>query len=264
MKDNLPLSWEKVIKHPISGRLQKPRQTGLTMVIDKGLGLNQTKDILEMAHNYLDCLKLGFGTSALYPQETLLEKIRLVKEYNIDIYPGGTFFEAALLQDKLDKFLQNAKNLGFNTIEISDGTIFLDTQTRLTAINKAISCGFKVITEVGKKDSSAVLDWDDCFSSIDKDLKAGAFKVIIEGRESGKGVGMYDNTGAIKTEPFKRLSEHFDINQLIFEAPLKSQQQELLAYFGPNVNLGNIDPNELIALEALRVGLRGDTLKLTI
>ena len=256
--------WKNILEFPLKNRNIKPRKDGLTMVIDKGLGLYQVNDLLKVNGAYVDYLKLGFGTAALYPRHVLEEKISLIKEHGIKIYTGGTFFEVAFLQNKVTEYLHTLINLGFRTVEISDGTIELPIYMRTEYIRQAVSLGLEVITEVGKKDSSVVLDWDDCLSDIEGDLKAGASKVIIEGRESGKGVGMYDESGAINSEPFEKIKNNLDIRNIIFEAPLKDQQHELIEHIGVNVNLGNINPNEVLALEALRVGLRGDTLNLTI
>jgi len=260
----LPEPWKGIIDFPLKNRNAKPRNNGLTMVIDKGLGLYQVNDLLKVNGAYVDYLKLGFGTSALYPGHVLEEKISLIKEHGIKIYTGGTFFEIAFLQNKVSEYLHNLIKLGFTTVEISDGTIELPIYMRHEFIQQAVSLGFEVITEVGKKDSSVVLNWDDCLSDIEADLKAGASKVIIEGRESGKGVGMYDGNGAINTEPFEKIKANLDVKDIIFEAPLKDQQHELIENIGVNVNLGNINPNEVLALEALRVGLRGDTLNLAL
>jgi len=264
MSASISKYWEGIIKSPLSGRENKPRKKGLTMIIDKGLGFHQLKDILELNSNNFDYLKLGFGTSALYPHQLLIDKIALVKGYGIDIYPGGTFFEVAFWQENLDKYLLAVKNLGFTAVEISDGTIDLDEVKRFESIEKARNLGLIVISEVGKKDSEAEIDWERDISLVKKDLKAGSKKVIIEGRESGKGVGIYDESGNIKQDPFDKLLANLPIDDVIFETPLKKQQQELIECFGPNVNLGNINPNDLLALETLRLGLRGDTFKLAI
>ncbi|MDN5348458.1 MAG: phosphosulfolactate synthase [Clostridia bacterium] len=258
-------AWQGVLDFPLSGRKQKPRRTGLTMVIDKGLGLTEMRDLLEMAAPYIDFIKLGFGTSVFYPAKILAEKIRLVKSYGVDIFPGGTFLEVSLFQGKLDLYLQKAAELGYTFIEVSDGTIPLTPEERLMAIRKAQDFGFQVIAEVGKKDPRDRLDNSLILEQIKQDLNAGVYKVIVEGRESGRGVVIYAGDGSVLEKDLEELACGVPcLDDIIWEAPLKNQQQELILRFGPNVNLGNIHPADVLALEALRVGLRGDTLRSVI
>jgi phosphosulfolactate synthase len=254
--------WMELLQFPIQGRTGKPRTEGLTMVIDKGLGLNETKDLLRIAGEYIDFLKLGFGTSGLYPRELLEEKINLVKAFNIDIYPGGTFFEIAVLQGKLKEYLVCARELGYTAIEISDGTVQIPAEVREQAICMALEYDLKVLTEVGNKNPQDRAEVGHYIAQILRDLELGACKVILEGRESGKGAGFYDPEGHFLADDVEQVLEAVgDPQLLIWEAPLKQQQLELILRFGPNVNLGNIAPAELLSLEALRVGLRGDTLR---
>lgn len=260
------LAWQDaLLRLPLPGYSRKPRQIGYTMVLDKRLGLNETYDLLELASDYIDTIKLTFGTSALYPESVLREKIKLIRSYDVDVYPGGTLFEIAFWQDKLEPFLQCAADLGFTGIEISDGTITLSPKERRGAIQRAKTYGFKVVTEVGKKNGPPlpVLKMQ---QMIAEDIASGADKVIIEGRESGKGVGIFDEHGKIKAAEMEALV--YDLPDyetvLIWEAPLKSQQVSLIKRFGPNVNLGNIAPEEVLALAALRCGLRGDTFGLCL
>jgi phosphosulfolactate synthase len=259
-------AWDDILRDPLPGRLSKPRTAcGLTMLIDSGIGLRETHDLVELAAPYIDFVKLGFGTSKLYPTNLLRDKIRLLRSYDIDVYPGGTFLEAAILQNKWQEFLNRSQHLGFRTIEVSDGTIQLDKGLRIEMIHYAREKGFKVITEVGKKADGAFLPIETQLAMIQADLDAGAFKVIIEGRESGKSVGLFDADGSIRKDDFDALVEQVsNVEQLIWEAPLKAQQEELIRAFGPNVNFGNINPRDTMALEALRCGLRGDTLRYTV
>ncbi len=230
------------------------------MIIDKGLGLGAVSDLLSTAGDYIDFLKLGFGTSALYNQALLEEKISLTKSFGVDIYPGGTFLEIAILQNKLPEYIRMAKHLGFTAIEVSDGTINMSSEVRVRAISAAADLGLKVFTEVGKKSSTDKLPIRLYLKQIQQDLDHGACKVIVEGRESGKNAGFYDSEGKFIRDEMEALLGAVDCGRLIWEAPLKDQQQELILRFGPNINLGNIPPFEALALEALRVGLRGDTL----
>ncbi len=262
MKKNRDKAWAEVFAFPLAGRQPKPRTTGLTMVIDKGLGLTETKDLLELASDYIDFIKLGFGTSAFYSTELLREKIRLIKSYGVDIYPGGTFLEVAVIQKRLEQYLETAYDLGFNFVEVSDGTITMTPAERKNIITRALATGFRVITEVGKKDPQDKVTNLELHEMIASDLEQGAFKVIVEGRESGKGVVIYNQEGDIIEDDFNELvSAVKDLSYLIWEAPLKNQQQDLILKFGPNVSLGNIQPGDILSLEALRVGLRGDTLR---
>lgn len=255
-------AWEGTFCMPISGRSNRPRKTGYTMLIDKGLGLNATKDLIAMAADYIDVVKFTFGTSAFYDKEIIEEKISLLKKANIDVMPGGTFLEVAVWQGTYDKYLKRAKELGFSAIEASDGTIEMDLKAREKVIKQALDAGFKIISEVGKKKPEEKPALSLMHQEIEEDLKNGAFKVIVEARAAGKGVGIYDEKGNVKVSEIDDiLAGGVDVNDLIWEAPIKNQQQYLILRFGVNVNLGNIPSNDILALEALRQGLRGDTLK---
>jgi len=254
-------TWEGIICFPAKDRIQKPRDTGITMVIDKGMGLDETADLLGICSPYIDFIKFAFGTPALYPPEILEEKVRLIKSFGVDVYPGGTFLEAAILQGKMEQYLNRIKNIGFTAIEISDGTIRMSEETRQGAISFAAGLDFKILTEVGKKDSSKRLNPGQLADQIKKDLKNGALFVIVEGRDSGINAGLYDREGQFRQDELEELLLSLgDQKKIIWEAPLKSQHQELIKRFGPNVSLGNIPPQEVFSLEALRVGLRSDTL----
>jgi phosphosulfolactate synthase len=255
-------AWEGAFRIPCPGRTQKPRKAGLTMVLDKGLGKHVLKDLIQCAGDYIDVIKLTFGTSAFYDKDVLKKKNDLITCSGIEVMPGGTFLEVAIWQNTLEAYLKRARLLGFTAIEISDGTIEMDERTRKETIKRVLDHGFKVITEVGKKDPKEALPLDAMHRFIAEDLANGAFKVIIEAREAGRGVGIFDQEGRTKKDEIDRiLSGIADVNDLIWEAPLKNQQQDLILRFGLNVNLGNIPPEEVLALEALRQGVRGDTLK---
>lgn len=261
MENGSSNSWQELLKFPLPGRSRKPRRDGLTMVIDKGIGLNETRDLLDMASPYIDMIKLGFGTPALYNQTILREKIRLVTSHGIDIFPGGTFLEVAIMQGKMQDFIQTACDFGFTAVEVSDGTIDLSDRLREQAVEMAAGLGLKVLTEVGKKEPGNALCFKDLIRLARKDLNNGACWVIVEGRDPGKDVGLYDDQGRlIEKELLELLSTLEDPSLLIWEAPDKEQQQDLILRLGVNVNIGNVSPREVIALEALRVGLRADTL----
>lgn len=257
-------AWEGTFRMPIKGRSAKPRSSGYTMVLDKGLGLRATEDLMELASDWIDNIKLTFGTSAFYSGEILKKKNEIIKNGGCDVMPGGTFLEVAVWQGVLDSYLKRARELGFTMIEVSDGTIEMTLEKRKEVIKKSLNMGFKVISEVGKKDPNEKVAASVMHEEIKSDLESGVFKVIVEAREAGKGVGIYDEEGKVKDDEIETIiSGVEDLNSLIWEAPIKNQQQYLIMRFGPNVNLGNVPPADILALEALRQGLRGDTLKKT-
>lgn len=254
--------WFSVISLPESNRLTKPRTTGKTMVIDKGLGLTATKDLLEMGAPYIDYIKIAFGSAVIYSTNQLCAKINLVKSYGIDIYPGGTLFEIAVFQNKLPQFYKKTAELGFTCLEVSEGTIDLPPDIRARSIKECRDYGFKVLSEIGKKDGKIHLNPNAAIEQIALDLENGAEKVIIEGRDSGKGVGIYDQDGKIKGDLLNVIvSGVQNIDNIIIEAPQTSQHNYLLTKIGPNVNLGNVQPEDVMTLESTRSGLRGDTLR---
>lgn len=242
-------------------RITKPRKNGITMMLDKGMGLNAVEDLLEVSGEYVDLAKFGWGTSALHNRDLIKRKAEMYLSYDITPYPGGTLFELAYLKNKFDEFLNEADKLGFKAIEISDGSTNISQEDRKNAIIEAKKHGFLVITEVGKKDPSEdhKLDVSNRIDLINFDIDAGADKVLIEAREGGKDIGIYDECGNVKEDELEALAKT-NGEKLIWEAPLKNQQTYLILKFGANVNLGNIAPEEVTALETMRCGLRGDTL----
>ncbi len=235
---------------------------GITMMLDKGMGPNMVEDFLEISGPYIDLAKLGWGTSAIHERELIKYKIDTYLSNDIIPYPGGTLFELAYIQGKFDEFLAEADELGFKAIEISDGTVDIEPEERARIIREVKEVGFMALAEVGKKDPKK----DHYFTAHDRvklvklDLEAGADKVIIEAREGGKDLGIYNDKGNVKKEDLQVLVDNLDMKKLILEAPLKNQQAYLILKFGANVNLGNISPDEITALETMRRGLRGDTL----
>lgn len=257
--------WQDIVTYPLGQRKGKPRDKGLTMVIDKGIGIDELRNLFEISGEYIDYLKLGFGTSVLYSKSLLADKLFLCNRYHVEAYPGGTLMEVAYIQGRFMAFLERAKKLGFKTIEISDGTIHLDENMRQHCIKSAVKEGFTVLTEIGKKIPGDSPPINDLLVLAEKDLAAGARKVILEARESGKGIGVYDKNGQIIEEIMEEISQNAnDVDNIIWEAPLKNQQFELIRRFGSEVSLGNIAPHEVLSLETLRTGLRGDTLNLTL
>ncbi len=248
---------DKILKLP--ERTKKPRDYGITHVLDKGLGLYAIKDMISIAGEYIDIVKLGWGTG--YITRNLEDKIKLYTENQIAICLGGTFFEVCVYQDKFDEFKEWIKSLGIKFVEISNGIIDLTLDDKLEYIRE-LRKDFVVLSEVGIKDPDVVIPPYRWVQMIKEELKAGAWKVINEAREGGN-VGLYYKTGEIKKGLLDEIVSQIPYQKLIFEAPRKSQQAELIKRFGSNVNLGNIPWNQVIPLETLRLGLRSDTLGIT-
>ena len=247
----------------ISARTTPPRATGLTMVIDTGLGLAGCEDILAMASLWIDHWKLSFGTSVFMPEAVLRSKLETIAAAGILTFPGGTLFEAAIVRHHCRVYMRRVSDLGFGAVEISDGTIDLPPKRRQRVIECALDAGLTVVTEVGKKDPANQPSAEQLADQACLDVEAGSSWVIVEGRESGTGVGVFGAAGEVNMKAVDTLAEHARdaLSRLVWEAPLKDQQAALVQRFGINVNLGNIDPARVLALEALRSGLRFETLK---
>lgn len=241
-------------------RSMKPRSSGMTMVLDSGIGRSELADFLEINHNYVDIIKFGWGTSVVVPGDVLKQKIALIREFDLNVCPGGTMAEIAWQQGQIDHFFDYSKNLGFNCIEISDGLVDIPREDKLGLIQKSRDMGFTTYSEVGKKSK-----FDDTQISLQvrvdealQELKAGSEKIILEARESGS-VGIFDQNGEVIAEYVNQLVRHIEPEKLIFEAPKKDQQVWLIQQLGQEVNLGNIAPGDALNLETLRLGLRADT-----
>jgi phosphosulfolactate synthase len=256
------LAWENIIKSQRNSRVGKPRKTGCTMVMDVGKSMEETQSILQIASNYIDHWKLGFGTSVFMDKALLQEKLHLLAEHNILTFPGGTLLEVALLEHHCRVYMTHAKELGFSAVEISDGTLPIPRFRRKRIIECALNAGLIPITEVGKKDPKRQPTADQIGEEVLEDFEWGADWVIIEGRESGQGVGVFDESGNVDDFEVDRIVEMLGdkLDSLIWEAPLKSQQVFFIEKFGANAGLGNIPIDQVLALEALRNGLRFDTL----
>ena len=237
-------------------RTTKPRESGLTHVLDKGLSLDQVRQFLEVAGEYVDIVKLGWGTAAVTPN--VKEKVALYQSHGVPVCFGGTFFEVCLRQNKVEEWLALVRECRMTCVEISDGTIAMEEEDKL-ALLRRFSQEFKVLSEVGSKDDSVTIAPSTWLDKIGRELEAGAWKVITEGRESGT-VGIYRPSGDVKDGLLEEIREAFDTAQILFEAPIKKQQAWFIKQFGSNVNLGNIPPDEVISVETLRLGVRGDTL----
>lgn len=254
--------WDPVVGAPAGERSEKPRRQGLTMVIDKGLGLYQTDDLLNLCAPYIDFIKLGFGTSVLYPKDVLRRKVEAIRAQGIDVYPGGTLLEIAGLLGRAEAFFQRARELGFTAVEISEGTTELSASQRRTLIAGARALGLRVVTEVGKKEKGVRLSAAQVVQQVDQDLEWGSELVIIEGRDSGRGVGVYDDDGTPQHALIEAILESLSCpERVMWEAPLVAQQQYWLNRLGADANLGNVQVEDVITLEATRRALRGDTLR---
>jgi phosphosulfolactate synthase len=232
-----------------------PRDGGLTHVIDKGLGPRGWEDVLETSGDYIDIVKLGWGTAYVTPN--LRKKLDILRGKPVVI--GGTFFEAVVSNGKLDDYKRWLGELGLTHVEVSDGVIDLPRERKLELIAE-LARDFTVLSEVGSKDSEAVFAPYEWVRWIKEELEAGAWKVITEGREGGT-AGIYRPTGEMRTGLVDEIVHEVELDSLLFEAPTKASQAWFIKQFGPGVNLGNIPPDEVIPLETLRRGLRGDTLK---
>jgi phosphosulfolactate synthase len=236
---------------------ETPAHDGFTHVIDKGLGPRAWEDVLETSGAYIDIVKLGWGTA--YVTQNLQRKLEVLRAAAKPVVLGGTFLEAVIAQDKVDEYKSWLEELGLRHVEVSDGVIELPRERKLELIAE-LARDFTVLSEVGSKDAEVVFAPYQWVEWIKEELAAGAWKVITEGREGGT-AGIYRPTGEMRTGLVDEIVHEVPIADLVFEAPTKSSQAWFINHFGPSVNLGNIPPDEVIALETLRLGLRGDTLK---
>jgi phosphosulfolactate synthase len=232
-----------------------PRPGGLTHVIDKGLGPRGWEDVLETSGDYIDIVKLGWGTAYVTPN--LRAKLDVLRGKPVVI--GGTFFEAVVVQDKLEDYKRWLQGLGLTYVEISDGVIDLPRERKLALVEE-FARDFTVLSEVGSKDSDVEFTAEEWTQWLREELDAGAWKVITEARE-GASSGIFTGKGEMRIELLGQIADAVPPEDVIFEAPTKAAQVWFIKQFGPAVNLGNIPPHEVIPLETLRRGLRGDTLK---
>lgn len=242
----------------IPERHQKPRVSGLTMVMDKGLSVDEAKNFMSVAYPHVDIVKLGFGTSFVTPK--LEEKLEVYKSYNIPVYFGGTLFEAFLIRNQFDDYISICKNFGIHYMEVSDGSITIPHAEKCGYIEKLTQHGV-VLSEVGSKDAAHIIPPYKWIELMRAELNAGSTYVIAEAREAGN-VGIYRGTGEVREGLVQEILTQIPGEKIIWEAPQKAQQLYFIELLGCNVNLGNIAPSEVLPLEAMRVGLRGDTFHL--
>jgi len=236
-------------------RTERPRSNGLTMVMDKGLSLRGAEDLIETGSELVDLLKLGFGTSILTPG--VENKVRLYRDAGFDVYCGGTLFEAFFIRNELDNYLRFIDKLGIECLEVSDGSMVIPHDEKCEVIHK-LSKNYKVLSEVGSKEEGILISPSKWIRMMSNELQAGSVKVIAEARERGN-VGIYRPNGSAHVQLIRRILANVALEDILWEAPKKPQQVWFIKQFGANVNLGNIGPNDLIPLECLRMGLRGDT-----
>lgn len=239
----------------IPERTQKPRQSGYTMAMDKGLSLREVEDFIDMCGNYVDIVKLGWATSYVTPK--LKEKLQLYRDAGLPTYFGGTLFEAFVIRGQFEDYRKILDEYEMTFAEVSDGSITLDHSLKCEYINK-LSEQVTVLSEVGSKDAEVIIPPYQWIKLMQDELSAGAWKVIGEAREGGN-VGLFRASGEVRSGLVQEILTKIPFEKIIWEAPQKSQQVWFIKLLGANVNLGNIAPNEVIPLETIRLGLRGDT-----
>ncbi|MCC5929584.1 MAG: phosphosulfolactate synthase [Cyclobacteriaceae bacterium] len=236
-------------------RTAKPRQTGLTMAMDKGLSIREAEDFLSMCAEYVDLVKLGWGTSFVTPR--LKEKLKVYKDFGVPVYFGGTLFESFVVRGQFDDYRKVLDKYDLEYAEVSDGSIEFDHDLKCEYISK-LSGQVTVLSEVGSKDVDKIIPPYKWIKLMQAELDAGAWKVIGEAREGGT-VGLFRSTGEVRSGLVEEILTKIPFEKIIWEAPQKEQQVWFIKLLGSNVNVGNIAPNEVIPLETIRIGLRGDT-----
>jgi phosphosulfolactate synthase len=242
----------------IPERSQKPRERGLTHVIDRGLSVAEVEGLIEVAGEAVDIVKLGWGTALV--SANLKAKLERYAAHGIPVVLGGTLTELAIRQGKVEGLIAWLRELGLRHVEVSDGTIALDGEVKSHLIRSLVANEFIVLSEVGSKDADFIMAPYVWVEQIERDLEAGAWKVIAEARESGT-AGIYRADGEVRTGLIDEIAHAIDTDKLIFEAPQREQQVWLLNKFGTESNLGNIVPGDVLSLETLRLGLRSDTVE---
>jgi phosphosulfolactate synthase len=236
----------------------KPRNHGITMVMDKGLSVQESENFMSVSHPHVDMVKLGFGTAFVTPN--LKAKLEVYRSYGMPVYFGGTLFEAFLIRNQFEEYIKICKEFGVGFMEVSDGSITIPHAEKCGYVEKLSKIG-TVLSEVGSKDAAHIIPPYKWIELMRAELNAGATYVIAEAREAGN-VGIYRGTGEVREGLVQEILTQIPEEQIIWEAPQKAQQLYFLELIGCNVNLGNIAPSEVIALEAMRIGLRGDTFHL--
>jgi phosphosulfolactate synthase len=259
MKLSLPHIFKVILMNfalkNIPERTAQPRSHGLTMVMDKGLSIEEVNNFISIAKPYIDIVKLGFGTAAVTPN--LKQKIEIYQRHNISVYFGGTLFEAFTIRDQFDDYLNIVREYGLSHVEVSDGSMNIEQSVKCNYIER-LAKEVTVFSEVGSKDATHIIPPYKWIELMKSELNAGSTYVIAEAREAGN-VGIYRGSGEVREGLVQEILTQIPYEKIVWEAPLKAQQVYFMELLGANVNLGNIAPNDVIPLEATRIGLRGDT-----
>ena len=240
----------------IPSRPHKPRDNGLTMVMDKGISTQEAKALMDSSKEFIDIIKFGFGTALI--TKNIKEKVTLYKKNNIKVYLGGTLFEAFIARNMFREYCEFIEELELDTVEISDGSIKMDHNQKCDYINELANKKMTVFSEVGYKSSNKIMAPSKWIKLMAKEIEAGSWKVIAESRESGN-VGLYRSGGEVRSDLIEEILTKIPKEKILWEAPKKQQQVFFIKLLGENVNLGNIGTNDIIPLECLRLGLRSDT-----
>ena len=241
----------------LPARSPKPRQQGITHLMDRGLSIREIDDLMEVAGDAIDIVKLGFGTAAA--TENLEAKLERWRAHGVPVVLGGTLTEIAIREQRVDGLITWLRELGLEHVEVSDGTITLDPDDKCALVSRLAREGFTVLSEVGSKDDTKIMAPYRWVEQIQAELEAGAWKVICEGRETGT-AGIARPDGELRQGLIDEIAHAVDPARIVFEAPRKDQQVWFIERFGPEVNLGNIAPEDVLSLETLRLGLRSDTM----
>jgi phosphosulfolactate synthase len=239
----------------VPSRTSKPRNAGLTMVMDKGLSVRDVEDLIEVSGQYIDIVKLGWATSYVTPN--LLGKLEVYRAAGIPVYFGGTLFEAFIIRDQFDDYLRLLEKYNIKHAEVSDGSITLAHDKKCEYIH-TLAKHVTVLSEVGSKDAEKIIAPYKWIEQMQAELDAGAWKVIGEAREGGN-VGLFRSSGEVRSGLVEEILRKIPAEKIMWEAPQKEQQVYFIKLLDANVNLGNIAPNEVIPLETLRLGIRSDT-----
>ena len=237
--------------------MARPLSIGMTMVLDRLYGL--VEEEFEQIESYVDIVEIGWGLPLVWPEDALAARIKYYKKFGIKVSMSGTLLEYSYFQNSYKQMVKKARSLGFEVLEISDGIIDLTQEEKALLSKEARSDGFDFLYTVGKKDPGNQLSTEETLSQIEGGLSLDPLKVVIEGRERGRGVGIYDDAGDIRWKTLRSIRTRFDYKQLIFEAPSETQQAKLISELGSDVNLGNVPLSSVAALQSERLGLRFDT-----
>lgn len=243
------------ILNDLPTREAKPRERGYTMAMDKGLSIREVEDFIEVSGEYVDIVKLGWGTS--YVVSNLEKKLEVYRAAGIPVYFGGTLFEAFVVRNQFEDYRRLLDKFGMEHAEVSDGSLEMPHEEKLNYI-RTLSEQVTVLSEVGSKDAEKIIPPYKWIELMKTELEAGAWKVIGEAREGGN-VGLFRSTGEVRSGLVEEILTQIPFEKILWEAPQKPQQVWFIKLLGANVNLGNIAPSEVVPLETIRLGLRGDT-----